>query len=102
MLSLLFKVKISDGGNSCAFPFTEETYLFYTKTECVPPSKHVPLRLYKTNLLILYKTEVTGLINELTDSYVFLFIKCFVLNNCFGFFYLHSLPVHLSILLFRN
>jgi hypothetical protein len=38
--------------------FKDETSLFYAKTRCVPRSKHSPLRLYKTNLLMFYKVKV--------------------------------------------
>jgi len=88
--------------NSCASPFKDETYLFYARTQCVPRSKHFLLRLYKTILFVLYKAKFSDLINELIDSYVFLFIMWFVLNISFGVFSSHSLPTHLCIQLYRN
>ena len=39
-------------------PFQDESCLFYTKTSCVPRSKHSPPRLHKTSLLMLYKAKV--------------------------------------------
>jgi hypothetical protein len=95
-------VKILDDNNSCASPFKDETYLFYAKIQCLPRSKHFPIRLYKTVLFILYKAKFTDLINELTDSYDFLFIKWFVLNFSLGVFSSYSLHMHLCILLYRN
>jgi hypothetical protein len=45
-------------GNSNLNPENIKTRLFYIRPQTVPLSKHCPPRLYKTNLLMLYKGEV--------------------------------------------
>jgi hypothetical protein len=39
-------------------PFEVETCVFYIRTQCVPHCKHSGPRLYKSNLLTLYKAKV--------------------------------------------
>ena len=36
----------------------DETYLCYMRIQSVPRCKHFPLRLYKTNMLVMYKVKV--------------------------------------------
>jgi hypothetical protein len=47
----------------------KETCLFY-RTQFVPRSKHSPPRLYKTNLLMMYKANVAVFFSEIHTKHL--------------------------------